>query len=280
MKFYNYRMGRCGNAIFRYFASVLLRIFYDSELTYDESEATCHLNDDTFKFWMNNTLNSKIVQFDSTQTYGLHGYFQHDEIYIKFKQNIKFWIETHPDELLYTDGNNDKLNYFNYPEVAYKAIDLLPKNIDKKYDIVIHLRLEDFINNNDVIHPQSVINVLERINQKSYCFVVNKPKLDIEHKYIKFLKKYGIDNDCEIIIESNDVITDYQIMLQSKILVCSYSTLSWCAALLSESVHTVYFLNIQNRESHCTFKKPIENTLYYDYTKCGQKELEEFFNKN
>ncbi len=280
MKVYDYKLGRLGNAIFRYLASTLFRIIYNAERSYNESETTCHLNDSNFIDWMNNILKDKIPEINKNQHYGFHGYYQHDEIFKKYKNQIIFWIKTHPNELLFTDGNNNNIQYFNYNETSYKSIDILPKNINKNYDVVIHLRLEDFINNNDVIHPNTIKNILDEINSKSYCFVVNKPKLEIEEKYINYFKNYGIENNCEIIIESNDVITDYQIMCNSKVLICSCSTLSWCAALLSETIFMVYFPNYTSRDIHTTFKKPINNTILYDFIKCNLVDLTKFLNNN
>ena len=278
MKVYDYKLGRLGNAIFRYLASTLFRIIYNAERIYNEHEATCHLNDNNFIDWMNYVLKDQIPDINKNQNYGFYGFYQHDEIFKKYKNQIIFWIKTHPNELLFTDGNNNIINYFNYNEISYKSIDIIPKNINKNYDIVIHLRLEDFINNNDVIHPHTIKNILDEINSKSYCFVVNKPKLEIEEKYINYFINYGIENSCEIIIESNDVITDYQIMCNAKVLICSYSTLSWCAALLSESIFMVYFPNYISTNIHTTFKKPINNTILYDYIKCNLADLTRILN--
>jgi FkbM family methyltransferase len=280
MKVYDYKLGRLGNAIFRYFASTLFRIIYNAERIYNESESTCHLNDNNFIDWMNYILKDQIPEINKDQNYGFYGYYQHDEIFKKYKNQIIFWIKTHPNELLFTDGNNNNIKYFNYNEISYKSIDILPKKINKNYDVVIHLRLEDFINNNDVIHPLIIKNILDEINNNTYCFVINKPKLEIEEQYLNYFKDYGKENNCEIIIESNDILTDYQIMCNAKVLVCSCSTLSWCAALLSESVILVYFPNYYTPNLHTTFKKPIDNTILYNITKCNSNDLSNFLSNN
>lgn len=269
MKVYDYRLGRLGNAIFRYFASSLFRILYNAERTYNESEATCHFNDGHFNNWISN-----LHGIDNNQVYGFYGYYQHD-VFRKYINKIKFWILTHPDELLYTDGNDDKINYFNYNSVAYKASDILPKTINKVYKVVVHVRLEDFIHNKDVIHPLSIKKILEEIGEKDICIVVNQPKTELENKYLDYFKKL----DYNVTIEYNDVITDYQIMCNAEILICSYSTLSWCAALMSETVTCVYMPDYPTNE-HATFKKPIDNTILYKYQKCGKEELELFFFNN
>jgi len=96
----------------------------------------------------------------------------------------------------------------------------------------------------------------------------------LEEKYIDFfMKRYNI------VLESNDVITDYHIMKNAKILCCSCSTLSWAAAFFSETVELVYFPNYEYTDGndgryHERFKKPIENTVLYDFDKCSQETLE------
>ena len=276
MKVYDCKLGRLGNAIFRYFASTLFRILYNAERTFDQNECNQMLTDANFIDWFN----GKIQNIDNNKNYMFYGYYQHDTIYNKYKQELINWIYTHPDELLWTDGNDDNIDYFNYKSTAYKNIQLLINPYASKiYDVVVHLRLEDFIKNSDVIHPESIKKVLDKINEKSVCLVVNKsvclvvnkPTSEIENKYIDYFKQFY-----DITIESNSVIEDYHIMKNAKILVCSCSTLSWVAALLSNRVTTVYFPDYPNRQLHETFKKPIENTILYEFTKCSQEDLEHF----
>jgi uncharacterized Fe-S radical SAM superfamily protein PflX len=100
---------------------------------------------------------------------------------------------------------------------------------------------------------------------------MNKASNELEYKYINYLKQF-----IELSIESNDIITDYHIMQNAKILICSKSTLSWAAALLSTSVTTVYMPNYPANYIHETFRTPIENTIPYDYKTCNKEELELF----
>lgn len=274
MKVYDCKLGRLGNAVFRYFASTLFRIIYNTERTYNQDECNKMLTDLDFINWSNLILNDNIPQIEDNLMF--YGFYQHDKIFIKFKKQLINWIYTNPNELLWIDGNDDNINYFNYKSISYKNIQLLINPYaQKNYNIVVHLRLEDFINNANVIHPISIKNVLDKINEKDLCFVVNKPTTDIENKYIDYFKKYY-----NIIIESNSVIEDFHIMKNAKILVCSCSTLSWVAAFLSDKVHTVYFPNYSNTNEYETFKKPIENTILYDFKKCSKQELENYFSDN
>jgi hypothetical protein len=157
---------------------------------------------------------------------------------------------------------------------TYNAIDLVNFESCNKYNIVIHLRLEDFIEISHAINPDVIKIILDEIilnyPNETICFVLNSPKSDIEKKYINYLTK----NLKNYKIESNDVITDFAIMRNSRILVCSCSTLSWCASFLSNTLEKVYFPNYNNPDRiHETFKQPISNTILYEFDKCSKEEL-------
>lgn len=272
MKVYDCKLGRLGNAIFRYFASTLFKILYNAEKTYNQDECNQMMSDNDFVNWFNVVLNNNIPKIDNDANFMFYGYYQHDAIYNKYKKEIINWIYTHPNELLWTDGNDNNIDYFNYKSISYKNIHLLINPYAPKlYNVVVHLRLEDFIKNSNVIHPESIKKILDKINEKSVCIVVNKPTTKLENKYLEYFNKFY-----DITIESNSAIEDYHIMKNSKILVCSCSTLSWIAAFLSNRITTVYFPNYPIEQVHETFKKPIKNTILYEFTKCSQQDLENF----
>jgi len=274
MKVYDCKLGRLGNAIFRYFASTLFCILYKAKKTYNQNDCNQMFTDDHFINWSNSLLNGNIPNIDLNNSYMFYGFYQHDKIFIKYKKEIINWIITHPNELLFTDGNDENIKYFNYDQVSYKSLQLIVNPyVQKLYDIVLHLRLEDFINNNDVIHPESLKSILDKLDSKNICIVVNKPKNELEIKYIDYFKKYY-----NITLESNSVIEDYHIMKNAKILICSCSTLSWIAAFLSDRIQLVYFPDYYNNRNHETFKKPIDNTILYSFNKCSKNDLESFLN--
>ena len=289
MKVHDFRLGRLGNAIFRYFASTLFCIIYGAQRTYNTNELNATINDQIFISWMNNVLNNVIPNIGD-HNFNFYGYFQHDKIFLKFKNEILLWMNDHKDELIYTDGNDhfnnnysnniqcysNNIQSYSYNIQSYKVSELLiePLNINK-YDVVIHIRLEDFIVNNDVIHPDCILKILKNLkNYDSYCIVLNKPKNEIETSYVNYIKN---NIDFEINLQTGTVIEDFHVMKNAKVLICSSSTLSWCASFMSNTIETLYFPN-KNKESHETFCKPIENTIYYDIIKCTKQELEKLFN--
>jgi hypothetical protein len=191
-------------------------------------------------------------------------------------------MKEHPNDIVYTDGNDPLLNVnnYNYPVQSFKIGDIInipnkSNNLNNKtYKTVIHLRLEDFINNSAVIHPDCIVDVMSYINDTSYTIVLNKPKNDIEIKYVNYLK-----SKFNIILQTGSILEDFYVMCQAETLVCSSSTLSWIASFLSDTVKTVYFPN-KTREPHESFNKPIENTYYYDIKLCSKDDLETFFKQD
>jgi hypothetical protein len=267
----NYNKGRLGNSIFRLFANIIFCIVYDinSQIVNMYHEPNIIINDEYFINFSNNIMNQNLIQnIDKNAVILFDGYFQHDKIYVMFKNHIINFIKNHPEIILVTDHNEN-----------YKASDLVNFDITKQYNIVVHLRLEDFIEISHVINPKSIKNILLEIRNEyldeEICLVLNNPKTDIERKYIDYLIK-DLNN---IKIESNDVITDFTIMRKSKILVCSCSTLSWAASFLSESLEKVYMPNYSNPDRiHETFKQPIPNTILYNFEKCSKEKLLEILN--
>jgi hypothetical protein len=273
----NHNKGRLGNSIFRFFANIIFCIVYDinSKIINDniQYQSNIIIDDTYFINFANNILNKKLIRnIDKNSVLYFDGYYQHDKIYTLFKPQIIEFIKNHPEIILTTD-NHEK----------YKTIDLVNFDIisNKKYNIVIHLRLEDFIEISHVINPISIKKIIDSLvseyPNETFCFVLNTPKTEIERKYINYLT----ENLSNYTIESNDVITDFTIMRNAKILVCSCSTLSWAASFLSNVVEKVYIPNYNNHDRiHETFKYPISNTVLYDFEKCSKEKLLEILNNN
>jgi hypothetical protein len=262
MKIINHNKGRLGNSIFRLFSNIVFLTVYDidGEITNGHAHYDILVDDMFFVNWSNSVLNGKIPVISKYTTLHFCGFYQHDKIFMFFKNEIINYINNHPNLLLTTDRNE-----------IYRAHELINYNLDKKYKIVVHIRLEDFLEINQVLNPLSICKLIDQIliktNDTNICFVVNQPKTELEFKYINFFKKkYN-----NIIIESNDPIKDFNLMRNAEFLICSYSTLSWCAAFLSDTVKEVYIPDY-NIQLHQTFKN-INNTILYNYYPCSADEL-------
>lgn len=257
----NHNKGRLGNSIFRLLANIVFLIVYDidGEIKYNYIKHNIEINDEYFVNWSNEILNGKIPDIKKTSVLYFTGFYQHDKIFIHFKNQIIDYINNHDNLLLLTDRND-----------TYNASYLIKYELQKKYDIIVHLRLEDFVEINQVLNPLSICRILDEIdvtkNYNDICFVVNKPKKETEFKYIDFFKKRY-----NTVIESNEPIEDYNIMKNAEILICSYSTLSWCAAFFSDSNKYVYIPNYKT-SLHQSFKT-INNTILYDCEFCSIEKL-------
>jgi hypothetical protein len=274
MKIVNCDSGRLGNSIFRMFANIVFLIVYDinGTIIYDKSilkddNKYLIISDKYFLDWSNKILNGIVPPIDKSQIIYFDGYYQHDNIYSLYRQQIIDYIKNHPELLLITD-RNDK----------YNAIDLVQTKINKSYSFVVHLRLEDFLITGGVISPISLSNVIDLVIDKHHldknqpiCFVVNIPRHKLEMKYIDFFK-----NKYNIIVESNDPITDFHIMKNSNLLVCSFSTLSWCAAFLSDTAKYIYIPDYKNSVNQ-TFKN-VPNSSLYQIDFCNNKTLQTILN--
>ncbi len=169
-------------------------------------------------------------------TYKFGGFYQTD-IYKLFRTELNKFCREHPTDSVYCDSNHDIRYYMN------KLLDDSPNN--KKYDVVVHIRLEDYVTSGEklIIHPDSICAVLEKINSNQICFLSNKITTEFERKYMEYLN-FKCKDKYNIIFESNDIVTDFKIMNHAKIMVCSLSTLCWCAGFLSKDIEKYFFLKI------------------------------------
>lgn len=271
MIIYNHNKGRLGNSLFRLFANIVFSSCYKIKprICNYVNNSTYIIDDNFFITWMKKISNNlDLDSFNFNNSFLFNGYYQHDAIYMKYKNEIIDFIKNNPDLIIKTDRNE-----------SYKIINFIDYSINKKYKIVVHLRLEDFIDISFVIDPISIKNMIEQLiieyPDEQICFVLNKPKTDLEIKYINFFK----NNFSNILFESNDVLTDFTIMRNSEVLVCSCSTLSWAAVILSNSINCVYMPDYKNLNGpHQTFKYPIKNTKLYAIKTCSANELAELLN--
>ena len=268
MKIFNHNKGRLGNSIFRLLANIVFLIVYDidGEIIYNNLNYDIEICDNYFVNWANSVLSNNIPTINKSSVLYFTGYYQHDKIFFHFKNQIIEYINKHQELLLFTDRNE-----------VYKAFELISYNLEKTYKIVAHIRLEDFLEINQVLNPLSICKILDEIttdnSDKNLCIVVNQPKKELEFKYINFFK-----NRYNVFIESNSPIKDFNIMKNAELLICSYSTLSWCASFFSNNIKYVYIPNY-NESLHQTFKFT-NNSKLYDCEFCSVEKLNYILNQN
>jgi hypothetical protein len=246
--------GRLGNAIFRYLATILLCKKYDlSYINNYSNQPVSIINDTIFeKIFIKNEpyeINNNIL---------LNDFYQFD-LYLEYKNELLEFINKYKNIHTIKTDINDKYN-------TYNLNDIIDNKLVYKYDLVLHIRLEDFVNIGEYINVIHIINLLNSIsfeNINTSAIVVNKPKTNFEIQYINTLYDWFNKNNKKCVIESNDVITDFHIMKQSNTIICSKSTLSWCATLLSTTITKCYFPNYKKSRFQI-FNRPHTNTIYYN----------------
>ena len=138
-----------------------------------------------------------------------------------------------------------------------------PTIFNKKYKNVLHIRLEDYVNYNMHLDVKRILDLLNKIIiSDSLCIVCKKPETKFEINYIKEIINCVLSKNLQIFTEHNDTITDYYIMKEAKLLICSKSTLSWCAAFFSDKINKCYVPDYEISYVR-TFKYPIDNTELY-----------------
>ena len=135
-------LGRLGNAIFRYLATIVYHIVFNATIIHHsqiaETDEYLMITDEQFIYWMNAHLNGDNLGLDEDKTYGFLGYFQHDAIYLKYRSQIIDYIRKHPTDILTTDGNNGDRDDFTYFHMNYSSGHLVntPQGFNKYYDTV------------------------------------------------------------------------------------------------------------------------------------------------
>jgi hypothetical protein len=251
-------LGRLGNAIYRYIASVIVCILYNGNYLVNQFQSS-NLSDEEFY----NIFISKSHKNQKLSSVNMVGYYQHDGIYNHYKESIIDFIKNHPSHYVLTDG----VTAGDLNTQQFFIIDILmtPPNFSKRFKYVLHLRLEDFVTHNLYIKKERIVDLLNRLDiDDDICIVCNKPKTEFEFSYINYIQDFLREKNINTIFESNDVLTDYYIMKEAEILICSKSTLSWCAAFFSDKIKTCYFPDYDvDQPDTMTCKSPIYNTILY-----------------
>jgi hypothetical protein len=253
--------GRLGNAIFRYMTSCIICIETNNEYS-SNSGGTLELSDAMFLNIAQCLLADKPLALPR-ENISMNGFYQHDQIYKKFRNQIFSFINEHPEHLIITDG----ITAGDRKYETFKIYDILntPIHFKKIYKNVIHLRLEDFVTHNLYISIDKIIGLMDRdiLTEDTVCIVCNKPTTPFEHNYIMTLTSFLKKKNKKVHMENNDVLTDYYIMKEAELLICSKSTLSWSAAFFSDKNKICYFPNYTITGPNMTCKYPTDNTILF-----------------
>lgn len=253
--------GRLGNAIFRYLACSIMCLFYEGSYNINKNnENYIECSDEFFLQIKDKILENELLPISNVHI-KMNCFYQHCDIYVKYKKEIKTLIINHPEHFILTDGITAGDN--NCEKFYMKDILITPENFKKKYKNVLHIRLEDFVTYNLFLQKERITILLEKIKKlEEICIVCKKPISEFEMEYIGFIRNFLKEKNIQTFIEHNDVLTDYYIMKEAELLICSKSTLSWAAAFFSENLKKCYIPEYES-SINSTFKYPTENTEFY-----------------
>lgn len=265
--------GRIGNAMFRHLAYVCLQKQYGEQLKLhidlEYHQTTRNRNAkkvDELIFIQAITTSPQVSQLITQRVKQLVlPKFYQCQVIVPFKRAIFDYIRRHPLDPMYFEPKHP--NNFIY------AIDMMEsKNPVRQYDTVLHVRLEDFVENGLYMPVEVVIRCLDSVVQwndaqnQTHAIVVKSPTTNFERTYLQKITQWYDSRGFKVIQESNDPMTDYHIMREASVLICSMSTLSWMAAFFSTRTKACYFPDYPISLAGQSFKRPTANTILYPIT--------------
>ena len=279
IKIYGTNQGGFANCIFNKMAQIVLCILFDNieivKLVNQEEInhyiKNSHKINDSYFLEIIKAKTEKNENILDKKEYYLNGFHQYDDLYVKYKPKIIDYIHHHPDEKMFA-AHSDKF---------WNTIDFIQEKETIIYDLVINVRLGDFVPLGWVIHPNSVKTILDKIKRtegnhiQNVCIISEKIKTDIELKYIEYIQNVFPNT----VLEQNELLIDYNIMRNAKRIVCSCSTLSWAAVFFGRKDQFVYFPNYEHRYFYETFRKVHNRWETYEIARISEKELHDFSKK-
>jgi len=260
--------GRFGNAVFNYLAARLIALLYDAVIIQGDDDVTdisfTEFGDDKFIEWMNNYLNTgTLLQINNNIV--MNGYYIHDTIYRKTINILINYIKLHPDEKFGTFGNYKRISTYYLKDLLGNA-----PITNFNYNTVIHLRIEDYLTNDLGMHPYSIDNVLKNC-EPPFVFVFKSIENELDNKYIMYFKNKYPE---AYFYDDTNVINAFNIMRNSKYLVCAASTLSLVAGILNETDSTIFVpLNPYPQYKFITIQYPNISTNIYEWKYITQQEI-------
>ena len=251
MKLSNQVSGRFGNNLFQYLAAKVLQHKLElngKKVDYifnTRIEGSYIVTDDTYL----NVLNDVSVIGDNNVY--LEGYFQFDEHLIKYKKYIKSII---------VDTNYERINDRFYVSYLANTINSFTRRFNDD-EVIIHFRLDDFIGDNLVMHPQNYIDMINELPSdiKKVIIIVDKVKYQWEVDYLTAIINYLKSREFIYSIESGDnMFNDFCKLYYSRNFISSNSTYSYLAGLLGD--HASSWCPINTIYSHQKISKFDENS--------------------
>ena len=172
-----------------------------------------------YTFIEEESLHTRLEEMMRSHIY-VSGYFQNGEPLILWRSSILEWFKT-CDMKISTHGT--RMREFMTAEPPIKP---------GENDIILHVRLGDFVNNNMVIDPVPQIAILRKaLNATSQRLIIvcRKPKNGMEENYLKFFEEF------HPILHHGTELEDFAILRSANRIMVTNSTFSWLAAYMGSA---------------------------------------------
>jgi hypothetical protein len=268
--------GGFGNSVFAYALCAIYQKMFNFTYVLTEQPNELEISDYIFlQIFNKNTFQTKqLPQFSCNICFC--GWFQHDYIFAFFKNEILEFIQQNQQPFFWAPPNNSDWN-------TILVHDFLPNLQLQDNDLVIHLRLDDFIfDKNGIVPFHLSLHAYKKLVHDFYSYfnltpgniiwVMDKPKMPEEFIHLDFLL-----TEIGGIYEPHSLYEDFCLIRKAKNLICSRSTFGWTAAALSTSKQNLFLpgYNTSLDQPHESFFTLHDKTFTYDFNslKCSTSEL-------
>ena len=217
--------GRLGNCIFPFFFCIFFEMKFGYTYSVEDHYPQTTITDDMFREMITEEKALKNEIHLPPTNIRLWGFFQYDWLFKHFRKELLEYVGKNPKVL---NVQSKSLNRFLTTQDLLQ--DSLPNVNPKENDIVVHLRLEDAVEDHHswIIHPNDYDAILQTLSYDTIYWVLNEPILPVEKQYLEyFLKKYGG------VYTPRSILEDMSLMRKAHRLICSRSTLSWTSSYFS-----------------------------------------------
>ena len=250
-----YPRGRSGNNLFQYLAAEVIKHIYNYDIVLKTdciSADLIEINDENYTQIINKYMANPQRVFSSNSNLIINGYFQKSNILLYLRPLLlKYFniLNTTPI------SNNYRVSDFSKLETKHMI------NFDGT-ELVLHLRLDDYIHNNsppNIFSKEDLSKVIDTISFSKLYIICDEVRAEWEKTYIKyFTDKY------DATVLTGSLMDDFNFLKISKRLVTSHSTFCWMAAYMGDG-NEVFIPYSNFYKDHQILKECHSNCIvYYD----------------
>jgi len=234
--------GRFGNNLIQYFAvKIFCKYFTNYKYVLHKNDLSNPITITETQFYKCLENGQQIIALSNADIF-LEGFFQD----ISFLSKHRDFIKT-----LYTVNNNNIINYHHYEKkMVIKDLIIRIKDEDKpgSHDLVMHLRLDDFIHqghNSNILDVNYYIEAVVESNcdkkWNTIWIVVDKLNNEFDKKYVDFLLKSlnNHHNIRNIKLHQKSFLEDWTFCIKSTSFISSNSSFALTAILLSDMKYVI-----------------------------------------